>query len=75
MGKYFKAPPLRAVRQWLKVELLYCLGERFYSSNSGLNRTCGTLRSTVDYLIDIGNSAEDVRAQLDRLKRLRARRT
>jgi hypothetical protein len=26
LGRYFKAPPQRAKRQWLKVELLYHYG-------------------------------------------------
>jgi hypothetical protein len=72
MGKYFKAPPTRAVRQWLKVELLHRFGDCFSSSNSGLSRTCQTLRSAVDYLKEQGHSAEDVRWQLDQLRRLRA---
>ncbi|HET6324773.1 MAG TPA: hypothetical protein VFG04_08740 [Planctomycetaceae bacterium] len=75
MGKYFKAPPSRATRQWLKVELLYCFGERFYLSNSGLSRTCRTLRSAIEHLTELGHSSAEIRDQLDRLKRLRGRPT
>ena len=36
LGRYFKAPPKRAIRQWHKVELLFHYGERFESGNSRL---------------------------------------
>jgi hypothetical protein len=74
MGKYFKAPPKTAFAQWLKVELLYRFGERFYSSRAGLSRTCRTLRSTLEYLTNQGNPADDVRWELDQLRRLRGTR-
>ena len=35
IGRYFKAPPQRALRQWLRVELFYELGEQLWSGNSG----------------------------------------
>jgi hypothetical protein len=71
MGRYFKAPPARARQQWLKVELLYRYGERFWAGNSGLSRSCRNLRSTIEYLTGQGHSVDDVRWQLDQLRRLR----
>jgi hypothetical protein len=75
MGRYFKAPPTRAVQQWLKVELLYCFGEDFWWGNKGLGRKCHNLRSTIDYLAAEGHPIDEIRCRLDQLRRLRSRRT
>ncbi len=73
MGKYFKAPPKRNSRQWMKVELLYSYGERFgCSGRYGLGRACRTLPDTVRYLSSDGRSASEVCATLDRIRRLRS---
>lgn len=64
LGRYFKAPPRRATRQWLKVELLFKYGERFFSGNSGLDAKCDTLASTVAYLVDSGHEASDIHTAL-----------
>ena len=64
LGRYFKAPPRRATRQWLKVELLFKYGERFFSGNSRLGTKCDTLASTVAYLVDSGHEASDIRTAL-----------
>jgi hypothetical protein len=71
LGKYFKAPPQRATRQWLKVELLYRFGVEFCSSNTGIGRTCDTLASTVQYLVDSGHDESDVRWRLDNIRKHR----
>lgn len=47
LGRYFKAPPQRATRQWLKVELLHRYGESFEAGYSGLGSKCRTLADTV----------------------------
>lgn len=67
-GRYFKSPLRRAIRQWLKVELLYWYGERFESGSSRLGTKCDTLPSTVAYLCDCGHDAADVRADLKRIR-------
>ena len=67
LGKYFKAPPQRATRQWLKVELLYRYGIRFNSSNMRTKEEWCTLASTVRSLS--GNqSLEHVRKQLNQIR-------
>lgn len=71
-GKYFKAPPSRARRQWLKVELLHRFGERFVSSSLGLGTKCRDLPSTVLYLVEQGNGESEVHLQLEHLQALRA---
>lgn len=71
MGKYFKAPPKRDVKQWFKVELLYGFGEQFVSSQPNISRQCDTLRATVAYLVDSGHDESDVRARLDSIRGLR----
>jgi hypothetical protein len=68
LGRYFKAPPKRAIRQWIKVELLFQYGGRFVSGNSRLDTKCDTIPSTVAYLCDCGHDASEVR---DRLKCIR----
>ncbi len=60
LGRYYKAPPHRAERQWLKVELLCSYGERFHSGNSGLTAKCRTLAMTVAYLSESGHSAAEI---------------
>ena len=69
LGRYFKAPPQRAVRQWQKVELLYQYGERFESGNSGLSAKCDTLASTIRYLVEAGHAEADVRSELARTRK------
>jgi hypothetical protein len=68
LGRYFKAPPQRAIRQWLKVELLYQYGERFESGNLGLGIRCRTLASTVAYLAESGCPESEVRGLLERIR-------
>ncbi len=68
LGRYFKAPPKRAVRQWLKVELLFHYGERFEAGNSRLGTRCDTIPSTVEFLSDCGHNASDVRARLKSIR-------
>ncbi len=64
LGRYFKAPPRRAVRQWLKVELLFRFGERFECANSRLDTKCDTLPFTVSYLVDAGHESSHIRSAL-----------
>jgi hypothetical protein len=64
LGRYFKAPPQRAARQWLKVELLYHYGERFESGRLGLGDKCRTLAATVAHLAGPSRPAAEVRAVL-----------
>lgn len=71
LGRYFKAPPKRAIRQWIKVELLVQYGERFVSGNSRLSTKCDTLPSTVEYLCDCGHDASEVRARLKWIREAR----
>ena len=71
MGKYFKAPPKRNFKQWLKIELLYAFGERFDSLWTNISRICDTLPSTVLYLVDAGNDESEVHARLDSIRRRR----
>jgi hypothetical protein len=68
LQRHFKAPPRRARKQWLKVELLYSFGERFVHSDSRLGQKCPTMASTVAYLIEQGNAKDVV---LDRLEQIR----
>jgi hypothetical protein len=68
LGRYFKAPPQRAARQWLKVELLCHYGERFELGNLGLGSKCRTLASTVAYLAGLSWSESDVRERLEQLR-------
>jgi hypothetical protein len=68
MGRYFKAPPCRAVRQWAKVELLYAFGERFVAGNSGFDKRCHSLPDAVRYLIESGHAESDVRARLKHIQ-------
>lgn len=75
LGRYFKAPPRRAVRQWLKVELLYYFGEKFDSSRSGIGRACETLPEVVNYLIACGNAEARVRCALRELRASRSSKT
>ena len=71
LGRYFRAPPKRAIRQWLKVELLYQYGERFVSGNSKLGAKCDTLAATLAYLCDCGHDASEVRARLKHIRDVR----
>lgn len=71
MGKYFKAPPKREVKQWFKIELLYAYGERFDSSNTNISRRSDTLPATIDYLVESGHDESDVRTQLESIRALR----
>ncbi len=71
LGRYFKAPPKRAVRQWQKVELLYRYGERFESGNSGLGTKCDTLPATVALLVECGHDESTVRATLKHIREAR----
>lgn len=64
LGRHFKAPVKRAIRQWLKVELLYAYGERFSASRSGLGSACPTLSAAVAYLVNAGHARSDVRTTL-----------
>jgi len=73
LGRYFKAPPQRATRQWLKIELLHHFGEGFESGNSGLGIKCHTLPDTVAYLCDRGLSMAEVRAALQTIRSVRSR--
>jgi hypothetical protein len=68
MGRYFKAPPQRALRQWVKVELLFIYGERFEDGNSALGTKCRTLASTVAHLSGAGHSESHVRECLARIQ-------
>jgi hypothetical protein len=71
LGRHFQAPPQRAARQWLKVELLHAFGERFEAGNSGLAAKCDTLASTIRYLVDAGHAEAAVRKQLERIRKRR----
>lgn len=71
LGRYFKAPPRRAVRQWEKVELLYRFGERFVAGNSNLDVKCDTLASTIAFLVDAGHAESDVRQCLGAIRKQR----
>ena len=71
LGRYFKAPRRSAVRQWLKIKLLYKFGERFESSFTNISWKCKTLPDTVDYLTDQGYPRDEIDAFL---KRARAKR-
>ncbi|MEO1145989.1 MAG: hypothetical protein AAFY26_10375 [Cyanobacteria bacterium J06638_22] len=71
LGRYFKAPPKRAIKQWLKLELLYSFGERFSAGYTGLGQSCDTLAATVAYLIDLGHAKSDVRSRLQHIRGMR----
>jgi hypothetical protein len=71
LGRYFKAPRRNAIRQWLKIELLYKFGERFESSFTNISRKCKTLPDTVNYLTDQGLRRDEIDSFL---KRARAKR-
>ena len=73
LGRYFKAPPQHAKRQWLKVELLYHYGERFEAGNLGLGSKCRTLPGTVSYLAGPGRPEDEVRAILECIRASRQR--
>src|SRR5688572_18350006 len=68
LGRYFKAPTQRAVRQWLKVELLYHYGEHFWSGHSRLGVLCKTLPDAVRYLAVPPRSENEVRKVLNRIR-------
>lgn len=71
MGKYFKAPPKRDVKQWFKIELLFAYGERFVSSHTNISWRCDTLPATITYLVESGHDESEVRARLDLIRGLR----
>ena len=71
LGRYFKAPPNRATRQWLKVELLHHYGERFVSGNLRLGSECRTLPATVAYL-SASHKEGEVRSMLETIRALRS---
>jgi len=71
LGRYFKAPRKEAVKQWLKVELLYDFGERFFSGHSGLGEKCGTLALAIQHLVDSGHDELAVRRQLEQIRKKR----
>jgi hypothetical protein len=73
LGRYFKAPPQRAARQWQKVELLFRHGERFESGYLGLGDKCRTLAATVAYLAGPSRSEAEVRAVLENIRAMRSR--
>src|SRR5579872_6267265 len=73
LGRYFKAPPQRAGRQWLKVELLYFYGERFQSGQLGLGTKCRTLALTLAYLSGLGHPEAEVRERLKTIRVARSR--
>jgi hypothetical protein len=74
LGKYFRAPRRNATRQWLKVDLLFRFGERFYSSNTGISWSCETLAGTVAYLTEQGHTTAEIEKQLGRIRAERRRR-
>lgn len=72
LGWYFQAPPRRAARHWLKIELLHAFGERFEESwvSRGRRGAIDTLRAALDYLIrEKGISEDEVRGRLEELRR------
>jgi hypothetical protein len=71
LGRYFKAPPQRAIRQWLKVELLYAYGVHFSAHNTSLDKKCDTLTTTIRYLIESGHEESEVRWRLEQIRKLR----
>jgi hypothetical protein len=71
LARNFKAPPLQARRQWLKVELLYRFGERFHAKRTDLGIWCATLPDTVHYLARRTGSRAQVVAVLDAIRRAR----
>ena len=73
LGRYFKAPPQRADKQWLKVELLHHYGERFESGYLGLGSKCRTLPATVTYLSGLARPEAEVRAVLKTMRASRSR--
>lgn len=73
LGRYFKAPPQRATRQWLKVELLHHYGERFESGYLGLGSKCRTLPATITYLVSLARPESEVRAVLENIGVSRSR--
>ena len=72
LGRYFKAPPQRAGRQWLKVELLYRFGERFeffYPNEGGrVSFQCRSLASAVGYLMGLGYPKSEVQECLESIR-------
>lgn len=70
MGKYFKAPARRALKQWLKVELLHSYGERFEASETPVGVNCVDLRSAMEFLVRSGHPVGDVRGRVARLRAL-----
>jgi len=74
LGRYFKAPPRRAVHQWLKVELLHHFGEMFVGDlRSGISDRCPTLPRAVEYLSTTTATASEVRAALASIRAARSR--
>lgn len=75
LGRYFKAPTQRAVRQWLKVELLCHFGEYFWSGHSKLGVYCKTLPDTIRYLAIPPRTEAEVRKVLDGIRESRKRKS
>lgn len=71
LGRYFKAPPRRARRQWLTTELLFEFGERFVSGNSCLGQKCRTIPLTILHLVSTGHEESVVRARLRCIQKVR----
>jgi hypothetical protein len=69
LGRYFKAPPRVARRQWLKVALLYHYGERFEAGNTKLDLRCRDLGVAIAYLIAQGHTEAKVRDCLEHLRK------
>ena len=67
-GRYFKAPPQRANRHWLKVELLHHYGEQFWSGSLGLGSECRTLAGRHRLLSRPRSPASEVRAVLEGIR-------
>src|SRR5262249_37724894 len=68
LGRYFKTPPQRAVREWLKIELLYHYGERFEREEYDRGGRFRNLASTLRNLTSPGNPANQVRERLEQIR-------
>lgn len=71
LGRYFHAPPARAIRDWWKVELLYEFGERFVAGNTRLGIHASNLRSAIEHLQQQGHLEEEIRLHLARVRERR----
>ena len=68
MGRYFHPPKRSDVRGWLKTELLYSFGERFWECRGPRLRQ-RDLGTVVDNLVSAGHAAADVRGRLHAIRR------